>query len=294
MQLPNVQRPEPVPDAPLDRLPVRGSYVFSNVAATLRDWLFPAALVFLLLVALVGLGLALATQNAAFFLAPAFPLLVAALAIYAVVIAHGFVTGLRFARCRRISRGLGLKTLVLVPLHPKLAIRLYGSDLPRSARAVVEVHVDSSARWWSRADPPELRAWRAAVRFLEALHADYARIVRDLLPASADWAFAVSTWHRLPDWLPDYMARSEHAGLAIVHPGPVPVWLAKVGEGHRKRAQRRMFGKLLGRPVNDPRRWTSYFLAPAWDRIQSLHVATAADAGSVHNPGRPGAGVGRP
>ena len=263
--------------APLDRLPLRGDYVFSNPIATLRDRLALPAL-------LVPLATAVALLTAGAYTRSI--VLVAAGSVTSVLWAaagvlfagHGLVTDLRFAWCRRISRQLGLRSLILVPVHPRLTARLYGSPLPLSAKATVEVHVDPTVRWWLRDDPADLRTTRAATRFKDQLRLDYAWILDGLLPASPGWAFSVSTWHKLPDWLPSLMDRAATSSMAIIRPGPVPTWLPRLGERHRRRAQRRMFGGLLGRPVDDPARWTSYFLAPLCQGYSGdILLATASD-----------------
>lgn len=261
--------------SPLDRLPTHGNYVFSNPVASLLVRLIGPTIILLFLAWVLLDSLSAMTHDPA--VGRPGPLLAfrAAAAVYCVILGHGIVTNLRLRRCRRISRELGLKTLVVMPLHPRLAARLYRSRLPLVATSVVEVHVDTSVKWWSPDDPPELRATRAGDRFQTALHQDYAVVLDFLLPASPDWAFAVSTWHRMPAWIPKVMARAQASDLAVIRPGPVPAWIARGADRNRRQAQRRMFGALFGRPVNDPACWTSYFLAPVRQRTTAVDQVDA-------------------
>lgn len=175
-----------------------------------------------------------------------------AVALEAVLESLLAVAGWRAWRSRRVSREIGLGAVVLLTLDARVAAFLLGRPLPPWVERVVELHVDPTVRWRRRGQSGS----EAARTFQSALWADYDRILHELVPQSPGTAFLVSTWHRVPAWL-DRECQCD----GFVLEGVRPTWLLQVGEGHRRKAQRRMFGELIGRPVNDRARWRTYVLA---------------------------------
>jgi len=161
----------------------------------------------------------------------------------------------RWRSCVAASRRLGLKTLVLVPMSPWTASRLYGVRLPSRIRNVADAHVDTGVSWLQEG----CATGEAICRFKEALADDYSLVIR-LLDGSPDWAFCITTWHKVPESFLSTVREAERQGSGCLKRGIVPGWLASIGEAARVRSQKRMFGAEIGLPVGDPGRWNSYFL----------------------------------
>ena len=233
---------------PFDRLPRFGRGFASNpVQLWLEAYSVPGLLLGLAMACVVVVVAGVSARPGLWLGAAGLVIVMALGAFMAVAVVQG-VGAMRAWVSSRRSRALGLRSVVLLTVSPGMVRRL-GIRLPADITNVVELHVHTGLRWRDRGMSPE----EAARRFQGALWADYDRIVHGLLPASPGTAFMVSTWHRVPPWL---AARCEKAGLIVR--GPHPRWVVRVGERHRRRAQRRMFGALLGRPVSDPGRWRTY------------------------------------
>ena len=232
----------------LARLPRFGRGFASNpVLLWLEAYSVPDLLLGLTMACVVVLVARVSARPGLWLGAAGLVMAMALVAFMVVAVVQG-VGAMRAWVSSRRSQTLGLRSVVLLTVSPRVVRRL-GIRLPADITNVVELHVHTGLRWRGRGMSPE----EAARAFQAALWADYDHIVRELLPASPGTAFMVSTWHKVPPWL---AARCEEAGLMVR--GPHPRWVVRVGERHRRRAQRRMFGALLGRPVNDPGRWRTY------------------------------------
>lgn len=173
--------------------------------------------------------------------------------------------GIAVYRAERLARRFGLRAVILLPLPRTLAERVYRAELPRTVHMVAELHTNPYTVWRHKGESPA----DAARHFQAALFEDYDRVLHVLLPGSSGWAFAVSTWHRPPEWLIPELHKAEATGNAQVLSGPRPGFLCRLGEGHRRRAQRHMFGGLLGSPVSRPERWRSYLYYEAGDQNET-------------------------
>lgn len=223
---------------PLDSLPTWGTRLLSNPKALWVERWLPWIQAGTAVVGLAGIAAGSGVGTAG------------AVALNLAALAYLALGQMRHTCNASVSQALGLRAVLLARLDPREAERVYRIRLPPGVRAVAELHVVPWRRW--RAPGEEPRA--AARRFLEALHADYDWVAHELLPESPGWAFCVSTWHRVPEWL--------GSEAAVVLGGPRPSWLAPLGERHRAKAQRRMFGALTGAPVGSASRWRSYVVLP--------------------------------